>query len=628
MDEKIKLLLKSRFSFTSFRFGQEEIIKNVINKKDCLILMPTGGGKSLCYQLPGIYDEGTTIVISPLISLMYDQVTNLVNMNIKACYINSNTTYEDKQKIYNTYDYKFIYTTPETILLNSQFNDYLEGLHKSNKLERFVIDEAHCVSTWGHDFRESYLKLHILKETYKDISIVCFTATATQMVQLDIISQLRLKMPYIKTQTFIRRNISYNLISEKPTNNTLSDILDEFPNQTGIIYCFSRKQCETTAKSLKLMGYSAEFYHANIDYDEKQRIQSEWYNDKTKIIIATIAFGLGIDKPNVRFIIHLSMPKNIESYYQETGRAGRDGLHSKCILFYTMQDLVKLKSMINSNNSTETIKNTNINNLHKMFDFCQNKIDCRKNQISLYLGDFTFYTCRKDSSNNNKDSSNNNKDSSNSGDTHNSCDNCLNQLSKKNHEICLNNIVTNLKANTVITKPNLVNIIYDHIPNEISLNYRRMMNDRIIYALILNRIIDLKYTLKSDKTIITTVLIHGSTNDSLDDNKLSLNLSLLVDPDSINKAELCSNDTSNQLVLDLSLCETYNSIYDNLKEIRSKIARAHNKKEFMILSNKSLQSIDKERPKNKDDFINIHGLSYGKYELCGKEIIDFINSVN
>src|SRR3989344_9190111 len=332
----MELLLKEYFGYDGFRPIQLEIIKHVLEKKDSLVLMPTGGGKSLCYQIPAIKFEGLTIVISPLISLMKDQVDNLKTNGINAEYINSTLSFseiEEIKKRIQRKEVKILYVAPERLALED-FKIFLTTL----QISLIAIDEAHCISEWGHDFRKEYRNLKFLKNLFPNVPIIALTATATEKVKEDILKQLSLENPRIFTSSFNRKNLNLIIMEKKKAFNKILEILRKYKEESSIIYCFSRKDSEKIAQRLRENGFNALPYHAGLDNETRKHNQELFIKDKVNIIVATIAFGMGIDKPDVRLIIHHTFPKTLEGYYQEIGRAGRDGLPSDCILFYSRGD--------------------------------------------------------------------------------------------------------------------------------------------------------------------------------------------------------------------------------------------------------------------------------------------------
>jgi len=336
--------LKKHFGYDEFRPLQKEIIERVLEKEDCLVLMPTGGGKSLCFQLPTLLQEGLTVVISPLISLMKDQVDALTQNGIKAAFINSTLTQGEMLAIIDDIKQgstKLLYIAPERLSVPN-FQELLHTL----PIGLFAIDEAHCISEWGHDFRPDYRNLSKLRTTFPNIPIIALTATATQQVRADIVKQLNLPKPNIFTSSFNRENLSYEVLPKKDSFNTILSLIELHQEESVIIYCFSRKDTESIARKLNDYGYNAGTYHAGLTADVRRENQDKFIRDDIHIMVATIAFGMGIDKPDVRLVIHHSLPKAIEGYYQETGRAGRDGLPARCVLLYSVADKFKQEYFI------------------------------------------------------------------------------------------------------------------------------------------------------------------------------------------------------------------------------------------------------------------------------------------
>lgn len=383
-----KQLLKNHFGYDDFRKGQNEIIEHILNKQDCLAIMPTGAGKSICYQIPALVFEGTTIVISPLISLMKDQVDSLIQNGISATYINSSlTTNEYFQALENARlgMYKIIYVAPER--LNS--DNFINILNNMN-ISMFAIDEAHCVSQWGHDFRPSYTEIaNIILNFKKRPVVAAFTATATELVKNDIINLLKLSNPFTLTTGFDRKNLSFNVETPLDKKKFLFDYLNNHKNVSGIIYCLSRKNVDNLYDELLKQGYNVSKYHGGMTDKSRNENQNNFVFDKTSIMVATNAFGMGIDKSNIRYVIHYNMPKDMESYYQEAGRAGRDGSDAECILLFNRSDIVSNKFLIEQTNSTST-KLVEYQKLNDMVDYC-NTDKCLRKYILEYFGEQTDY---------------------------------------------------------------------------------------------------------------------------------------------------------------------------------------------------------------------------------------------
>lgn len=376
-------VLEKNFGFTAFRPNQEEVIEALLNDRDVFVLMPTGGGKSLCYQIPALMKDGTAVVISPLISLMKDQVDGLVSNGIAAAYLNSTLSESEsmdiKRRLMNG-NLKILYVAPERLMMKSMI-----ALLKKIKINLFAIDEAHCVSEWGHDFRPEYRQLSQLKDLFPNISIAALTATATERVRRDIIHVLRLNEPVIKISSFSRPNLSYQIVEKKDVMDQLEAYLKKNRNKSGIIYCQSRDAVERLALRLTKIGFSALPYHAGLSDETRARNQDRFIRDDVDIIVAAVAFGMGIDKPDVRFVIHYDLPKNLESYYQETGRGGRDGLECECILFFSRGDWHKIRFLIEKKPSKRE-RDLAFQQLSQIISYCEST-DCRRNVLLRYFGE-------------------------------------------------------------------------------------------------------------------------------------------------------------------------------------------------------------------------------------------------
>jgi len=384
-------ILQSTFGYDQFRHAQQDIIQELLNGNDALVLMPTGGGKSLCFQIPALVREGTAIVVSPLIALMQDQVDALQQLGVNAAYLNSslspNQAYDVEQQLLNN-ELELLYVAPER-LLNSQFLSLLDR----SDLALFAIDEAHCVSQWGHDFRPDYQQLALLHQRYPSVPRIALTATADQRTRDEIIKQLQLDDARVFINSFDRPNIHY-AISEgnNPKQRLWSFLQANHPDDAGIIYCLSRKKVEATAEWLAEQGRTALPYHAGLPQDVRQQNQQRFLREEGVIIVATIAFGMGIDKPDVRFVAHLSLPKSIEAYYQETGRAGRDGEPANAWMAYGLQDVITLRQFMQDSKADEAHKRVEHHKLESMLGLCE-LITCRRQSLLAYFDEQSPKPC-------------------------------------------------------------------------------------------------------------------------------------------------------------------------------------------------------------------------------------------
>ncbi|XP_023511412.1 mediator of RNA polymerase II transcription subunit 34 isoform X1 [Cucurbita pepo subsp. pepo] len=379
------------FGISTYRANQREIVNAVMSGRDVLVIMAAGGGKSLCYQLPALLYDGLALVVSPLLSLIQDQVMGLAALGISASMLTSATSKEDEKSIYKNLEkgegnMKILYVTPEKISKSKRFMSKLEKCYHAGRLSLIAIDEAHCCSQWGHDFRPDYKNLGILKTQFPNAPVIALTATATQRVQNDLVEMLRIPK-YVKfVSTVNRPNLFYMVREKSSVSKVVIDQIAEFiqesypNNESGIIYCFSRKECEQVAKELRVRGISADHYHADMDSVAREKVHMRWSSSRLQVIVGTVAFGMGINKPDVRFVIHHSLSKSMETYYQESGRAGRDGLPSECLLYYRPGDVPRQSSMV-------FYENSGLENLYGIVQYCQSRQQCRRSAFFRHFAE-------------------------------------------------------------------------------------------------------------------------------------------------------------------------------------------------------------------------------------------------
>lgn len=584
-------ILQQYFGYDNFRLEQANAVENVISKKDTFVLMPTGGGKSLCYQVPALVLDGTAIVISPLIALMKDQVDALRVNGISAAYINSSmSSFEQNETINQLKNghLKLLYVAPEK--LSADNGAFLKLLNDVN-ISLFAVDEAHCVSHWGHDFRPDYLFLNGLKKQFPEIPIIALTASADEITRKDIIKQLNLQQPLVLISSFDRANIKYFVQPKKSVLQNIIQYLNEHPDDSGIIYCLSRKGTEEMSNNLRENGINSAFYHAGLSSLERAKVQEDFLKDKTRVMVATIAFGMGIDKSNVRFVMHADLPKNIESYYQETGRAGRDGLPSEAILFYSNADVMKLKrfAMIEGNEEQSELM---LRKLKKMSDFAEMQ-KCRRQYLMEYFGEKHDGNC-------------------------NSCDYCLSDFETFDATVDAQKL---LSAVYRLKERYGKTMIIDFLRGSQSAKITDYMRSLPTYGVGNNQ--DKNYW----QNLITQLLIKGFLAESNEEfSVLKLNeesKSVLFKDKKVifqKVKERAKAVTVAEIETDYSApdIDANEELFAELKTLRREIAERENVPPYVIFSDATLLELSAYLPNSKEELIEISGFGAFKIEKYGE----------
>ncbi len=595
--------LKTYFGYDSFRPLQEEIIRHILDGNDALVLMPTGGGKSICYQLPALLREGTAVVVSPLISLMKDQVEALCANGISAGALNSSNDETENAALRRACmegRLKLLYISPEKLL--AEANYLLRDMH----ISLFAIDEAHCISQWGHDFRPEYAQMGILHQQFPHVPIIALTATADKITREDIIRQLHLNHPRTFISSFDRPNLSLTVkrgYQQKEKSKTILDFIAGHPGESGIIYCMSRSKTESVAQMLQKQGIRTAVYHAGLSPSLRDEAQDDFINDRVQVVCATIAFGMGIDKSNVRWVIHYNLPKSIESFYQEIGRAGRDGLPSDTLLFYSLADLILLTKFATESGQ----QNINLEKLQRMQQYAESDI-CRRRILLSYFGEIADHDCGN-------------------------CDVCKNPPERFDGTVIVQKALSAIvRTDQQIGTGVLVDILRGNMsPEVVGKGYQQLKtfaagrdvpardwHDYLLQMLQLgyfeiayNENNHLKITsagsdvLFGRATARLVVIRREETNETKRGRK--------------RKATVPAQE------LPLGLPNTENeALFEALRKLRKRLADEEALPAYIVLSDKVLHLLSTSRPTNLEEFGNISGIGEHKKKKYGKEFINLI----
>lgn len=595
--------LKTYFGYDSFRPLQEEIIRHILDGNDALVLMPTGGGKSICYQLPALLREGTAVVVSPLISLMKDQVEALCANGISAGALNSSNDETENAALRRACmegRLKLLYISPEKLL--AEANYLLRDMH----ISLFAIDEAHCISQWGHDFRPEYAQMGILHQQFPNVPIIALTATADKITREDIIRQLHLNHPRTFISSFDRPNLSLTVkrgYQQKEKSKTILDFIARHPGESGIIYCMSRSKTESVAQMLQKQGIRTAVYHAGLSPSLRDEAQDDFINDRVQVVCATIAFGMGIDKSNVRWVIHYNLPKSIESFYQEIGRAGRDGLPSDTLLFYSLADLILLTKFATESGQ----QNINLEKLQRMQQYAESDI-CRRRILLSYFGEIADHDCGN-------------------------CDVCKNPPERFDGTVIVQKALSAIvRTDQQIGTGVLVDILRGNMsPEVVGKGYQQLKtfaagrdvpardwHDYLLQMLQLGYF-EIAYNENNH------LKITSAGSDVLFGRATARLVVIRREEANETKRGRKRKETVPAQELPLGLPNTENeALFEALRKLRKRLADEEALPAYIVLSDKVLHLLSTSRPTNLEEFGNISGIGEYKKKKYGKEFINLI----
>lgn len=605
--KELQQLLKKFFGYSEFRPLQAEIIQHILQKKDALVLMPTGGGKSICYQLPGIYLPGITLVISPLIALMKDQVEGLIANGIPAASLNSMMSDSEQQQVKQLCiqgKIKLLYISPERVKAEADW--FLPRLD----ISLIAIDEAHCVSHWGHDFRPEYTQLAILKERFPNVPVIALTATADKVTRTDIIEQLRLNNPQVFISSFDRPNLSLTVrrgLNKKEKIKSIVHFIRQHRDQSGIIYCMKRSDTEMLAEELSLFQIKATAYHAGLSPQKREQAQNDFIHDRVDVVCATVAFGMGIDKSNIRWVIHFNMPGSIENYYQEIGRAGRDGAKSDTLLFYSMSDLIVLRQFAEESGQVEV----NLEKLNRMQRYCETDV-CRRRILLSYFGEEVEKDCGN-------------------------CDVCKNPPLRFDGSILVQKALSAVvRTNQQIGVEMLIHILRGAARTELTekgfhhiktygagrdLSY--MEWKEYIYQMIQLGFLEIDYAHANrlKVTALGTKVLYG---------KATAQLAKYIPPEPEKKKAKTGSEKKGfkaQPIRPIESESVDEILWDALKQLRKQLADRESRPAYHIFTDDSLEDMVAQKPITLGDFNLIRGVGQIKLEKYGRVFVSLIRFV-